>query len=98
MTRIQKERFSSNKEYEEVKNSYNLTINELNNVKDNFIILHPLPRVNEINTNVDSHKSAKYFLQVLLGMYMRMSLLVYCNNHIKNKNEKEYNGISYFLN
>ena len=78
MTRIQQERFSSNKEYDNVKNTYKLTINDLKNVQKNFVILHPLPRVNEIDKSVDEHSSAKYFQQVELGIYMRMAILCYC--------------------
>jgi len=77
MTRIQKERFESNDEYNKVANSYNLTLDDLNDCNKDMIILHPLPRVNEISTDVDSHPSAKYFKQAKYGMYLRMSLLSY---------------------
>ena len=58
MTRVQKERFSDLIEYEKVKNSYNLTASMLTNTKDNLRILHPLPRVNEISTDVDESENS----------------------------------------
>jgi len=73
MTRIQKERLK-NEDYETIL-KYNLKVEELKKVKQNFIILHPLPRVDEISLEVDSHYSSKYFSQVKLGMYMRMAIL-----------------------
>lgn len=79
MTRLQKERIDDNMK----DNYYNLDIEDLKNVKKNFIILHPFPRNDEINTNIDSSKYAKYFLQSELGVYMRMGIL--SHYYFKNK-------------
>ncbi len=75
MTRIQRERFQDQLEYERVKNSFILTKEMLGNVKPNMRILHPLPRVNEINTNVDDTPQAYYFEQALNGVYVRQALI-----------------------
>ncbi len=75
MTRIQKERFSDPLEYERIRNSYILHNNMLNDTKENLKILHPLPRVNEININVDSNPKAYYFEQALNGVYVRQALM-----------------------
>lgn len=77
MTRIQRERFSDPLEYEKVKNCYILKRELLSNVKPNMRVLHPLPRVNEISTDVDTHPSAYYFEQALNGVYMREALIAY---------------------
>ncbi|OIP04936.1 MAG: aspartate carbamoyltransferase [Bacteroidetes bacterium CG2_30_32_10] len=75
MTRIQKERFSDPIEYEKIKNSYILSNDMLNNTKDNLKILHPLPRVNEIDEDVDDNSKAYYFQQALNGVYVRQALI-----------------------
>ena len=75
MTRVQKERFSDPIEYEKVKNIYVLKNAMLANTKPNMKILHPLPRVNEIHTDVDSNPKAYYFEQALNGVYTRQSIL-----------------------
>ncbi|RLC45702.1 MAG: aspartate carbamoyltransferase [Candidatus Cloacimonadota bacterium] len=75
VTRIQKERFADPEEYEKLKGSYQITSNILNNVKGNFKILHPLPRVNEITTEVDNTPYAYYFEQAKNGLYMRQSII-----------------------
>ena len=75
MTRIQKERFSDPLEFERIKNSYNLHKDMLHTTKDNFRILHPMPRVNEIHVNVDTDPRAYYFQQALNGVYVRQALL-----------------------
>lgn len=77
MTRIQKERFSDSMEYEKVKNSYILKEEHLVNTKENMKILHPLPRVNEIEEAVDKNSKAYYFQQALNGVYVREALLAY---------------------
>jgi len=76
MTRVQKERFSDPIEYEKVKNVYVLRDIMLRNTKPNMRILHPLPRVNEINTDVDMNPKAYYFEQALNGVYTRQAILV----------------------
>ena len=75
MTRVQKERFSDPIEYEKVKNIYVLKNSMLANTRPNMKILHPLPRVNEINTDVDTNPKAYYFEQALNGVYTRQSIL-----------------------
>jgi aspartate carbamoyltransferase catalytic subunit len=75
MTRVQKERFSDPIEYEKVKNVYVLKNSMLSNTKPNMRILHPLPRVNEIHTDVDSNPKAYYFEQALNGVYTRQAIL-----------------------
>jgi aspartate carbamoyltransferase catalytic subunit len=75
MTRVQKERFSDPIEYEKVKNVYVLRNSMLKNTKPNMRILHPLPRVNEIHTDVDSNPKAYYFEQALNGVFTRQAIL-----------------------
>jgi aspartate carbamoyltransferase catalytic subunit len=75
MTRVQKERFSDPMEYERVKNAYVLKRSMLDETKDNMRVLHPLPRVNEIHTDVDSSSKAYYFNQAENGVYTRMALI-----------------------
>ena len=75
MTRIQRERFPDPLEYERVKNSYNLQNSMLTSGKSNLRILHPLPRVNEISTDVDDNPMAYYFQQARNGIYVRQALM-----------------------
>ncbi len=75
MTRVQKERFSDPIEYEKVKNVYILREKMLRNTKSNVRVLHPLPRVNEIHTDVDSSEKAYYFEQALNGIYAREAII-----------------------
>ncbi len=75
MTRVQKERFSDLMEYEKVKNVYVLREHMLEKTKKNMKILHPLPRVNEINEDVDENMKAYYFIQALNGVYTRQAIL-----------------------
>lgn len=75
MTRVQKERFSDPVEYEKVKNIYVLKNHMLGNTKDNLRVLHPLPRVNEIDENVDENMKAYYFTQALNGVYTRQAII-----------------------
>jgi aspartate carbamoyltransferase catalytic subunit len=77
MTRVQKERFSDPMEYEKVKNVYVLRNSMLKNTKANMRILHPLPRVNEIHTDVDTNPKAYYFDQALNGVFTRQAILCY---------------------
>ena len=74
-SRIQKERFPDPSEYELVKGSYVITPENLRNAKEDLVILHPLPRVDEIDFRVDSLPCAKYFEQAKLGVPVRMALL-----------------------
>lgn len=75
MTRVQRERFADLMEYERVKNSYILNKAMLKGCKDNMKILHPLPRVNEIATDVDTTPYAYYFQQAHNGVFVRQALM-----------------------
>jgi len=75
VTRIQKERFPDLAEYAKVKGAYRIDLNTLKNAKKDMIILHPLPRVDEIASEVDSTPQARYFHQVWNGIVVRMALL-----------------------
>ncbi len=75
MTRIQKERFENLSEYERVKGYYIIDEKFLKGLKKKITILHPLPRVNEINPEVDTYPGAAYFRQVRNGVFIRMALL-----------------------
>jgi len=75
VTRIQRERFPDPAEYEKVRGSYRITLSILKDARDNLIILHPLPRVDEIANEVDNTKHAKYFEQASYGVPLRMALL-----------------------
>lgn len=75
MTRVQRERFSSEEEYLRLKDSYILDCKDLEEAKEDMIIMHPLPRVNEISCDVDEDKRACYFKQAQNGMFVRMALI-----------------------
>jgi aspartate carbamoyltransferase catalytic subunit len=75
VTRIQKERFPDEEEYLKVKGSYVVGLDLLKQMKDDSIILHPLPRIDEISTDVDNTKHAKYFEQAEYGKHIRAALL-----------------------
>lgn len=75
MTRVQKERFFNEEDYIRLKDSYILDKNKLSKAKDDMIILHPLPRVNEISYDIDTDERACYFKQAKFGMYVRMALM-----------------------
>lgn len=76
MTRVQKERFFNEADYIRLKDSFILTPDKLETAKKDMIVLHPLPRVNEISTAVDQDPRAAYFRQVLNGKYIRMALIL----------------------
>jgi len=75
VTRIQKERFPDPAEYQKVKNSYKITLDLLKKCKHDVIIMHPLPRVDEMDYRIDSMPNAKYFIQTYYGLLVRMALL-----------------------
>jgi aspartate carbamoyltransferase catalytic subunit len=75
VVRIQKERFIDPLEYEKVKGSYRVTPDMLRKAKKTLVILHPLPRVDEIDPRVDATSHAKYFRQAALGVPLRMALI-----------------------
>jgi aspartate carbamoyltransferase catalytic subunit len=75
MTRIQKERFPDEEEYSRVAGVYKISASDLNGSKKGMILMHPLPRVDEIDSNVDSSSHATYFEQAFNGVPTRMALL-----------------------
>ncbi|MBQ9905359.1 MAG: aspartate carbamoyltransferase [Oscillospiraceae bacterium] len=76
MTRIQRERFASQAEYLAQKDVYRLTTEKMKRAKDDLVVLHPLPRVDEIEIAVDDDPRAMYFKQAKYGMYVRMALIL----------------------
>ncbi|RQD68895.1 MAG: aspartate carbamoyltransferase [Tindallia sp. MSAO_Bac2] len=75
MTRIQKERFFNEEEYIKLKDSFILSRDKLAPAKESLLVLHPLPRVNEIQYDVDEDPRARYFDQAKMGVYIRMALI-----------------------
>ncbi|MBQ3932178.1 MAG: aspartate carbamoyltransferase [Lachnospiraceae bacterium] len=76
MTRVQKERFFNEEEYIRLKDSYILTQDKMKLAREDMLVLHPLPRVNEISVEVDDDPRAAYFKQVQYGVYVRMALIL----------------------
>ena len=76
MTRVQRERFFNEEDYVRLKDFYILTKEKMELAKDDMIVLHPLPRVNEISVEVDDDPRAAYFTQVQNGVYVRMALIL----------------------
>ncbi len=76
MTRVQRERFFNEEDYLRLKDSYILTADKMKKASDNMIVMHPLPRVNEISTEVDNDNRACYFRQAKYGKYIRMALIL----------------------
>lgn len=76
MTRVQRERFFNEADYIRLKDSYILNFEKLKNAKKDLIIMHPLPRVNEISVEIDNDERAVYFKQAKYGMYVRMALIM----------------------
>ena len=77
MTRVQRERFFSEDEYLRMKDCYILTNEKMKLAGEDMLVLHPLPRVNEISVEVDDDPRAVYFKQVQFGVYIRMALIIY---------------------
>ncbi|MDR0512234.1 MAG: aspartate carbamoyltransferase [Treponema sp.] len=75
MTRVQRERFFNEEDYIRLKDSYILTMEKLSHAKKDMMVLHPLPRVNEIAVEIDDDPRAMYFRQAKCGMFIRMALL-----------------------
>lgn len=86
MTRIQRERFKSIQDYNLQKNVFKLTTDKLKNANSNMIILHPLPRVDEIDISVDDDPRALYFKQAYNGVFVRMSLILHILSTKDHKN------------
>ena len=76
MTRVQKERFFNEEDYIRMKDSYILDKRKMELAKEDMLVLHPLPRVNEISVEVDDDPRAVYFKQVQYGVYVRMALIL----------------------
>ena len=76
MTRVQKERFFNEEDYVRMKDFYILTKDKLTLAKEDMLVLHPLPRVNEISVEVDDDPRAVYFKQAQYGVYVRMALIL----------------------
>ena len=76
MTRVQKERFFNEEDYIRLKDFYILDKKKMELAKEDMLVLHPLPRVNEISVEVDSDPRAAYFRQVQYGVYVRMALIL----------------------
>lgn len=81
MTRVQKERFATVEEYEQAKGSLILDSKNIQKMKEEALIMHPLPRVDEVTTGVDSDKRAKYFEQAANGLWVRMAVLKILNDN-----------------
>lgn len=90
VTRIQKERFESLEVFERVKDSFILKAAALENAKDDLIVMHPLPRVNEIDIDVDDTKHARYFEQAANGVPVREAILAIAMDKLKISQEDEY--------
>ncbi len=76
MTRVQRERFFNEEDYLRLRDSYILTPQKMKAAREDMIVMHPLPRVNEISPEIDSDPRACYFRQVLYGKYIRMALIL----------------------
>lgn len=76
ITRVQRERFASDEEFKQCGESYHINAETLRSLPTTSAVLHPLPRVNELSTDVDSLPQAKYFWQMRCGLVLRMALLI----------------------
>ncbi|MBR1741600.1 MAG: aspartate carbamoyltransferase, partial [Lachnospiraceae bacterium] len=76
MTRVQRERFFNEEDYIRLKDSFILDASKMQYAKEKMYVLHPLPRVNEISTEVNNDKRAVYFMQAKYGVYVRMALIM----------------------
>ena len=89
MTRVQRERFFNEEDYIRLKDSYVLDVEKMQQAKEDMIVLHPLPRVNEIELSVDDDPRAAYFEQAKNGVYVRMALIMTLLELADPKAEKE---------
>ena len=76
MTRVQRERFFNEEDYIRLKDSFILTKEKMKDAREDMLVLHPLPRVNEISVKVDKDPRAVYFKQAQYGVYVRMALIL----------------------
>jgi aspartate carbamoyltransferase catalytic subunit len=88
MTRVQKERFFNEEDYVRLKDFYILNKEKMEQAKPEMMVLHPLPRVNEISVDVDDDPRAAYFKQVQYGVYVRMALILTLLDSVKEKGGK----------
>jgi aspartate carbamoyltransferase catalytic subunit len=95
MTRVQKERFDDENQYHRLKDTFILDAEKMSKAKASMIVLHPLPRINEITQEVDNDSRACYFEQVLNGKYIRMALIY---RLLQWQNEQEKRKIEYSKN
>ena len=75
VTRLQRERFAKEEDYLNIKSGYNVSKQTIQNAKEKMIIMHPLPRVDELNEDLDSDPRSAWFRQVAYGVFMRAALL-----------------------
>ena len=76
MTRVQKERFFNEEDYIRLKDSFILDTKKMRHAREDMLVLHPLPRVNEISVEIDDDPRAVYFKQAEFGVYVRMALIM----------------------
>ena len=91
MTRVQRERFSNEEDYNRLKDCYILNKKRLEKAKEDLCIMHPLPRVNEISIDVDDDKRACYFKQAKYGKYIRMALILKLLDSVNKSDDEKIN-------
>ena len=95
MTRVQRERFENQEQYEKLKNYYILNKSKMQNAREDMLVMHPLPRVNEIDAEVDFDERAVYFKQAKYGMFVRMALIMKLLGAKESQNSLEEAAIDY---
>lgn len=95
MTRVQRERFENQEQYEKLKNYYILNKSKMQNAREDMRVMHPLPRVNEIDAEVDFDERAVYFKQAKYGMFVRMALIMKLLGAKESQNSLEEAAIDY---
>lgn len=95
MTRVQRERFENQEQYEKLKNYYILNKSKMQNAREDMLVMHPLPRVNEIDAEVDFDERAVYFKQAKYGMFVRMALIMELLGAKESQNSLEEAAIDY---
>lgn len=95
MTRVQRERFENQEQYEKLKNYYILNKSKMQNAREDMLVMHPLPRVNEIDVEIDFDERAVYFKQAKYGMFVRMALIMKLLGAKEAQNSLEETAIDY---
>ena len=95
MTRVQRERFENQEQYEKLKNYYILNKSKMQNAREDMLVMHPLPRVNEIDVEIDFDERAVYFKQAKYGMFVRMALIMKLLGAKESQNSLEEAAIDY---